>query len=391
MAVTIDLGEWNDIHPLNKEDVGKRLAFAALNMIYEDKDIVYSGPLFKSATIKGNKIILSFDHVDGGLISINDEPLQRFEIAGQDGQYVWADAKIVGNKVEVSSDEIERPASVRYAWADNPMGANLYNKAGLPASPFRTVYPDTLNNRPWQGKQAAVVLTYDDAVAQQLTHAIPLLDSLNLKATFYVIPFFDGFKQHIKEWQRVAQNGHELGNHTLYHPCDGSKPGREWVNENYDMSRYTVKRMNDEINVANVLLETLDGRTERTFAFTCGDMTIADTSFFDLIKDNFVAARAVRSEMHTIDNIDVYDMDSYMINGESGQQLIDLVEKARDSHSLLVFLFHGVGGGHDLNVSLKAHSKLLHYLKQHDDKIWTTTLLEAAKNIIKQQSQDSKQ
>lgn len=95
--------------------------------------------------------------------------------------------------------------------------------------------------------------------------------------------------------------------------------------------------------------------------------------------------------MHTIDNIDVYDMDSYMINGESGQQLIDLVEKARDSHSLLVFLFHGVGGGHDLNVSLKAHSKLLHYLKQHDDKIWTTTLLEAAKNIIKQQSQDSKQ
>lgn len=138
MAVTIELGEWNDIHPDNKKDVGERLALAAQKLIYGDKKVVASGPLFQSSTIEGNKIILSFTNVGSGLTSIDGEDLSWFAIAGADKKFVWAKAKIEGDKVVVWSDEVPEPKYVRYAWADNPDGANLYNKEGLPASPFRT-------------------------------------------------------------------------------------------------------------------------------------------------------------------------------------------------------------------------------------------------------------
>jgi len=138
MAVAIDAGEWNDIHPLGKKEVGERLALAAENIAYGDRDVVYSGPLYKSYTIEGNKIILSFSSVGSGLVAKGGGDLNYFEIAGSDKKYVWAKAVIDGDKVIVWSDQVSAPVSVRYAWADNPEGANLYNKEGLPASPFET-------------------------------------------------------------------------------------------------------------------------------------------------------------------------------------------------------------------------------------------------------------
>ncbi|NOW96398.1 sialate O-acetylesterase [Mucilaginibacter sp. SG564] len=141
IAVAIDAGEWNDIHPLDKKDVGNRLALAAEKVGYNENDIVYSGPIFDSAQIEGNHIILTFRNTGGGLIAKGDEPLSRFAIAGADKKFVWAIAHIENDKVVVSNPEIDHPLYVRYAWADNPEGANLYNKEGLPASPFRTDQP----------------------------------------------------------------------------------------------------------------------------------------------------------------------------------------------------------------------------------------------------------
>jgi sialate O-acetylesterase len=137
MAVTIDLGEWNDIHPDNKKDVGERLALAAKKIAYGE-NIVYSGPLYSSFTIKENKIILHFDHVGSGLIANDGEALSEFAIAGADKKFVWAKAIIQADKVIVWSNLVQKPMYVRYAWADNPVHPNLYNKEGLPASPFRT-------------------------------------------------------------------------------------------------------------------------------------------------------------------------------------------------------------------------------------------------------------
>jgi sialate O-acetylesterase len=136
MAVTIDIGEEKDVHPRNKQDVGKRLALLALGVTY-GKDMVTSGPVFKMAEIEDGRVRLHFDHIGEGLVA-KDGTLKHFAIAGDDRKFVWADAEIDGDMVIVHSSAVPRPAYVRYAWSDNPTGANLYNSAGLPAAPFRT-------------------------------------------------------------------------------------------------------------------------------------------------------------------------------------------------------------------------------------------------------------
>jgi len=137
MAVAIDLGEWNDIHPDRKKEVGDRLALAAEKIVYGE-NIVYSGPIYQSQQIEGNKIILSFSNIGSGLITNDGEEPGEFAIAGADKKFVWAKAKIENDKLIVWNDAVTNPMYVRYAWADNPVNPNLYNKEGLPASPFRT-------------------------------------------------------------------------------------------------------------------------------------------------------------------------------------------------------------------------------------------------------------
>src|SRR5205085_3048289 len=105
---------------------------------YGENDIVYSGPLYKSATVEQNKIVIEFTNVGSGLITNDGEELSEFAIAGSDKKFVWAKAKIEGDKIIVWNDDVANPMYVRYAWADNPVDPNLYNKEGLPASPFRT-------------------------------------------------------------------------------------------------------------------------------------------------------------------------------------------------------------------------------------------------------------
>ena len=137
MAVTIDVGEWNDIHPLNKKAVGDRLARAAKNVAYNEP-ITPTGPLYDSFEKKGDSIIVSFDNVEDGLKLQGKGELKHFAIAGKDRKFVWAKAEIKNKKVVVYSPKIKNPVAVRYAWADNPEDANLYSKNGLPAGPFRT-------------------------------------------------------------------------------------------------------------------------------------------------------------------------------------------------------------------------------------------------------------
>ena len=136
MAVTIDIGEAGDIHPKNKQEVGRRLALIARANVYNE-NIPFSGPIFDGYSIEGNSFRIKFKHCNGGLKTKDGEVLKGFEMAGLNHQFYWADAQIVGDEVVVSCKNIENPIAVRYAWADNPI-CNLYNGANLPASPFRT-------------------------------------------------------------------------------------------------------------------------------------------------------------------------------------------------------------------------------------------------------------
>jgi peptidoglycan-N-acetylglucosamine deacetylase len=238
----------------------------------------------------------------------------------------------------------------------------------------------------WNGKQCAVVLTYDDAIDIDLDNVIPALDSVGLKGTFYIIGQSPVVAKRMAEWRAAAQRGHELGNHTLTHPCDASLPGRNWLTAEDDLSRFSVKRAQNEIRITNTLLQAIDGKTNRTFAYPCGDRTIKGDDFYKPLEKEFAGARGVQAGLQHLNEVDLNDIRCYMINGESGDYLTGLVKKAVESHTLLVFLFHGVGGGHNINVSLAAHSQLLHFLKQHEKEIWIAPMVDVAQYIKNHQT-----
>lgn len=154
-------------------------------------------------------------------------------------------------------------------------------------------YAFAQGNKAWNGKQCAVVLTYDDAIDVDIDHVLPALDSLGLKGTFYIIGSSPVISKRMEEWRLASRHGHELGNHALFHPCNGSLPGRSFVNPDFDLSKYTVNRAVTEIRLNNTLLKAIDGKDRRTFAYPCGDLKIGDVYFYNELKADFAGARGV--------------------------------------------------------------------------------------------------
>jgi peptidoglycan/xylan/chitin deacetylase (PgdA/CDA1 family) len=248
-----------------------------------------------------------------------------------------------------------------------------------------TVVAYSYAQNPWNNKKCAVVLTYDDALNVHLDNAIPQLDSLGLKGTFYLSAFMPGCKNRLEDWKLAAKHGHELGNHTLFHPCIGNTPDRSWVTAERDLSKYTLDRFVDEIRMTNVFLQALDGKTQRTFAYPCGDTLAQNQSVISKITSDFASARGVKGEMLSIKYKNFYNAGSYMINGNTSPQLIAMVKEAMKTNSAIVFMFHGVGGEHGLNVGLKEHRELLKFLKANEKEIWTTTFIELTEHMKKSQ------
>jgi sialate O-acetylesterase len=137
----------------------------------------------------------------------------------------------------------------------------------------------------------------------------------------------------------------------------------------------------NEIKMNNVLLKAIDGKDKRTFAYPCGDLKIGNDLIYPHISKDFVGARGVGAGMQTIDKIDIGNIDCYMMSNTTADHMIDLVKQAMKTHTLLVFLFHGVGGGHNINVDLNAHSKLLHFIKQNEKVIWVAPMVDVAEHI----------
>src|SRR5476651_1015536 len=149
------------------------------------------------------------------------------------------------------------------------------------------------NAQVWNNKQCAVVLTYDDAINVDLDNVVPALDSLKLKATFYLIGSSSVVNDRMDAWRKAAKEGHELGNHAMFHPCDGSRPGRSFVTPDNDLSKYSMARETNEIAMNNVLLKAIDGKDKRTFAYPCGDLKIGNELIWPHIQRNFAGARGV--------------------------------------------------------------------------------------------------
>jgi len=237
----------------------------------------------------------------------------------------------------------------------------------------------------WNGKRCAVVLTYDDGTDFHLDNVIPVLDSLGLRATFYIPGHSKCFYDRMPEWRAAAVRGHELGNHTMFHPCHGKSLGRKWVKPDYDLDNYTVSRFIDEVRVNNTLLKAVDGKEKRTFAYTCGDTSAIGGSFVPELRKMFVAARGTKHGLNFIDSVDLFDVKIFGVHKQSVEELIKQVEKAGKEKALLVFLFHGVGGGSPYSISTEDHSKFVHYLKRNENDIWIAPMVEVAEFIKKKQ------
>jgi peptidoglycan/xylan/chitin deacetylase (PgdA/CDA1 family) len=264
-----------------------------------------------------------------------------------------------------------------------PIGLHApFRNIDLPELKDRGLSPTRAAEKLWHGKKAAVVLTYDDALDVQLDNAIPALDSLGFKGSFYLTADFAGSKNRIQDWRKAAANGHELGNHTLFHPCDASKPGRSWVSPSNDLSKYNNEQIVREIEMTNIFLEALDGKKERTFAYTCGDTETGEGSFIEKIKNQFVSMRGVRGQINKLETLDLNNIDCFVIDNNNANQLVTWAEKAKEENGLMVVLFHGVGGGHSINTDRKKHSDFLKYLKKNEKDFWVTTMLDASKHAI---------
>ncbi len=227
------------------------------------------------------------------------------------------------------------------------------------------------------GAKAAVVLTYDDALGSQLDHAIPALDAAGFKATF----FLSGVKQvDIPRWRAAAAEGHELGNHTLFHPCAAANFPAD---PRFTAEAYTPASMLREIEQQNVLLAALDGRPRHGFATPCGQSQAGGVDYLEALRAaNLVTY--VRGVVVTPEDLraDVARIDPMHVpargfpEGVTGAELIDFARQAQAGGGMAVFLFHGVGGDY-LQVSDAAHDQLIDWLKTRPGDVWVTTLQNA--------------
>ena len=236
------------------------------------------------------------------------------------------------------------------------------------------------------GAKAAVSLAYDDAIDSQLDNAIPALDRAGLKGSFYIKLASDTLKRRLPEWRAAAANGHELGNHTLFHQCSAVGPDRTWVTPEDNIDTTSAARLVEQIRVGNTMLHAIDGKDERTFTVPCGDVKAAGENYVTLIKGDFVAIKSGSGGVvPDMDRLDPYLVAVTAPEGVTGAQLIDLVKRAAQAGTMINFTFHGIGGDY-ITVSKQAHEELIQYLAAHRDLYWTDTFLNIMKYVKTQQA-----
>ncbi len=221
------------------------------------------------------------------------------------------------------------------------------------------------------GQKLAVSLSYDDALDTQLDFVVPSLEKFKLKASFYILPNAPSLNDRLEEWRAVVEKGHELGNHSMYHPCRKSLPGRDWVPAHHDLDRYSLEQMLEELTTANTFLKAIDGKSERTFTPPCGVLMIEnEKEYIQKLHEIFVAykGQGLENDFSAV----------YAPQGVSGEQLIELVKNVPKKTSLVNIIFHGIEGDY-LSVSAEAHNELLKFLADNSKDYYVDTFI----NIMK--------
>ena len=235
----------------------------------------------------------------------------------------------------------------------------------------------------WPGNiQAAVTLTYEDGLITQLENAIPQLNASGIRATFF--PSGDGLTDpsHIEAWRAAASKGHEIGAHTIHHPCDRA---RDFVREGFSLQDYSESRLKEELKQNLDIIEKFGIQSgKRVFAYPCGESMYGEglkKSYVPVIKELFSAARGVTEEIADPEKVDLYDAPCFGVTcGAKG--MIDIVEKARETGGWAIILFHGVGGDY-ISVETGAHREFLRYLAAEKESVFTAPFGEISALIEK--------
>lgn len=236
------------------------------------------------------------------------------------------------------------------------------------------------------GAKAAVNLAYDDALASQLENVIPALNERGFRGSFYIPAGAPLVMERLEEWRAAARQGHELGNHSLFHQCDKQLPGREWVEPHRDLSQIPPAAWAEQIALANDFLKLIDGQQKRTFTPPCGDLEVGDADYLGRVKSLFIASKSFGSGAVTasMQGLDPYRVTVTAPSDVTGDALIALVEEAAQKGTMANFTFHGVGGDH-LSVSVEAHNALLDHLAAHPDRYWVDSFVNIMSYVSAQQ------
>ena len=227
------------------------------------------------------------------------------------------------------------------------------------------------------GAKVAISLSYDDALGSQLDNAVPALRQHDFKASFYLTLANPTVMERLSEWRDVAASGHELGNHTIYHPCRGSLPDRDWVNADLDLDNYSLTKARDEVIMANTILHMIDGRHERTFTPPCADQLAGGENYVDAVESHFIGVKTRDKGMAKESSF------LHFPSEVSGEELIRYVRDHTRDGVLLNILFHGIGGDH-LSVSTEAHAELLQFLADNGEVYWVDTYINIMRHVRKQ-------
>lgn len=238
------------------------------------------------------------------------------------------------------------------------------------------------------GTLGAVTLSYDDAIPSHFEQVAPQLEKAGLRGTFYITVDSPGFRDHPDAWRKVAAAGHELGNHSLFHPCRKDTPDQHpWLSDDYNLSKYTPDRWRREMRVANLALQLIDGKTKRTFGNTCCDNYLGPlddkTCLEEIIPDLFVAARGefIRQPIDP-QNINFAALGHYGADGRTFEEMRDEIESAISEGKWIFYMFHGVGKGtHGLYIEAAEHAKLIDYLAANRHRIWTAPAVDITNHI----------
>jgi peptidoglycan/xylan/chitin deacetylase (PgdA/CDA1 family) len=233
------------------------------------------------------------------------------------------------------------------------------------------------------GTRAAVSLTYDDAIQSQIDNAVPALAKHGLVATFFLTGTSPYLVSHLDVYRGLVTAGHELGSHTMYHPCDRAQ---SWVKPGFALQDYDLERMKKELADNTQQLKDLGQKEPFSFAYPCGSTWLGEThiDYRPLIEQSFIAARGVGSSVADPSTVSLFNVPSPMGN-DSGADLTTWVDRALSSGGWVVFVFHGVAGDY-LDVKADAHETLLSYLEQHKSSIWTERFGAVASYIKAQKS-----